>query len=301
MLSPNHYAQPSVGPWTSGDSWSSTDHNHRNFTISQDLTIPPPPQIDSYSTAATNILPSVSDFGSWNNTPTLHSTQYHNPALGRASIGYSSFAALGSSYSSLLTPQEVYPNGHSSQSNIFSQHTMASHTPFVLDPTIPASDFSPYNILPHQWQIHAVPQPGPSSLPVTPMIPPPLDAEPSRFIFVMQPHASYGEQTGYPSNQPPVHQPYSFPLHAYPSSSLLSCRWLNDDAVTHCGFTGTLKALESHCKTIHFTGTRIAQIECHWEGCDYYKRNDPTVRVMRRDCMWRHTCEVHLRLKRGSI
>lgn len=262
----------------------------------------PPSQIDSYSTAATNILPSVSNFGSWNNTPIPYSTQCHNPALGGASIDYSSFPALESGYSTQLTSQGVYPNGRSSQSNISSQHTVATiHTPFFLDPTMPPSDFLRYNILPHQWQTHVVPQPRHLSLPVTPMIPPPLVAEHSRFIYAMQPHVSPGEQTGYSSNYPPVHQPYSFPLHAHPSSSLLSCQWLNDDTVTHCGFTGTLKALESHCKTIHFTGTRIAQIECHWKGCDYYKRNDPTVRVMRRDCMWRHTCEVHLRLKRGSV
>jgi hypothetical protein len=108
----SHCTQPSVGPWTSGDS-SSIDHNHRNFTrgqystqsmsISQDLTIPPP-QIHSYSTT-TNILPSGPNFGSWNKPPTLHSNQYHNPALGGASIGYSSFPALGSGYSSQLTSQ----------------------------------------------------------------------------------------------------------------------------------------------------------------------------------------------------
>lgn len=172
----------------------------------------------------------------------------------------------------------VYSNGRSSQSDIY-------HTPFVFDPIMP-TDFLPYNILPYQWQIHTVPQSGPLSLPVTPTIPPPLAAESPQFI--------------YPPNQPPVYQPYSFPLHSHPSSSL-SCRWLNDDAVTHCGFTGTLEALKSHCKIIHFTGPKSVRIECHWEGCDYYKRSDPTVRVMLRDSIWRHTREVHLRLKRGSI
>lgn len=248
------------------------------------MAIPPPQIVYSYSTAA-DILPSVPNFGSWNNAPILHSTQYYDPALGGASIGYSS-PAMGSGYSFPSTSQKVYSNGRSSKSDISSQHFVANHTPFVFDPIMP-TDFSPYNILPHQRQIHTVPQPGPLSFPVTPMIPPPLAAESPQFI--------------YPPNQPPVYQPYSFPLHSNSSSSLLSCRWLNDDAVTHCGFTGTLEALKSHCKTIHFTGPKIVRIECHWEGCDYYKRSDPTVRVMLRDSIWRHTREVHLRLKRGCI
>ncbi|KAG1762384.1 hypothetical protein EDD22DRAFT_579603 [Suillus occidentalis] len=310
---PNRHIQPSVGPWMSGDSSKGTDHNHRNFTqgqystqsvstsISQDLAIPPL-QNDPYSTA-TNILPSISRFGSWNDTPTLRSTQYHDPASGSARVGYSSSPAMGSGYSFPSTTQKVYPNDRSVQSGISSQHTVANHTPFVFDPTMPASDFSPYNILPHQWQTRTVPQPGPLSLPVTPMIPPQLAEESSRFIFVMQPHASHGEQISHPSssNQPPVHQPYLFPPHSHPSPSIWSCLWLDDGAVTPCGFAGTLKALKSHCKNIHFTGPKIAQIKCHWEGCDYCKRGDPAVHVMRRDCMWRHTREVHLRLKRGSI
>jgi hypothetical protein len=196
----------------------------------------------------------------------------------------------------------VYANDRSSQSNISLQHTVTDHMPFVFDPTMPASDFSPYN-LPHHWQTRAVPQPGPLSLPVAPVIPPQLAAESSRFIFVIQPHASHDEQIGHPSssNQPLVHQPYLFPPHSHPSPSIRSCLWLDDGAVAHCGFKGTLKALESHCKNIHFTGPKIAQIKCHWEGCDYCKRGDPAVHVMRRDCMWRHTREVHLRLKRGNI
>ncbi|KAG1832885.1 hypothetical protein DFJ58DRAFT_918135 [Suillus subalutaceus] len=68
-----------------------------------------------------------------------------------------------------------------------------------------------------------------------------------------------------------------------------------------CEFIGTLEELKTHCKAIHFTGPTVVKIECRWEGCDYYKRNDPTVRVMRRDTIWRHIYETHLRLKRGSI
>ncbi|KAG2750994.1 hypothetical protein P692DRAFT_20872923 [Suillus brevipes Sb2] len=188
----------------------------------------PPPQIDSYSTVATNILPYVSNFGSWNNTPTLHSTQYHNPTLGGASIRYSSFPALESGYSSPLTSQEVYPNGRSLQSNISSQHTVTSYTPFVLDPTMPASDFLPYNILPHQWQTHAVPQQEPLSLPVTPMIPPPLVAEPSRFISVIQPHIASWPITKWHSNKDPENNSLNIGDGANAASihSLISSRFV---------------------------------------------------------------------------
>lgn len=303
--SPIHRIQPSVGPPISGDSSISVDYNRRNFTqgqystqpvstsISQVLAIPPP-QID-YSTT-TNMLP---NYDSWNNVSTLHSTQYHNPVLGGASIGHSSSPAIGSGYLAPSTSQKVYPNGPSSHSTISSQYTITNNPPFVFGPTLSTSDFSLYNISPHQWQTHAVPQPGPLILPLTPMIPPLQTAESSQSTFVMQPHAIHSEQIGYPSSQP-INQPFPSPLHSHPSSPLVSCQWLNDAAI-HCGFIGTLKALESHCKIVHLSGPRIAQIECHWEGCDYHSRDDPMVRVMRRDCIWRHICEVHLRLKRGRI
>lgn len=285
--SPNHHVQHSVGTWMSGDSSSSTDHNCHNFTpgqystrsvstsISQSLAVPQPEIVYAYSTA-TNMLPPDLNYGSWNNAPTLHSTQYHNPVLGGASIGYSYSPAMGSGYSS-TSSQIAHPNGHSLQF---------------------ASGFLPYNT---QWQTHAVPQPGHLSLPFTPMMSPPLSAGSSGFTCVMQPPASHGEQIGYLSDQPPNNQPHPFSLHSHSSSSLLSCRWLDDDAFTHCGFTGTLGSLKLHCKAVHFTGPKIALIECHWEGCDYHRRKEPTVRTMRRNCMWRHISEIHLGLKRGSI
>lgn len=315
--SPNHSTQHSVGPWTSGDSSSNTDHNHPNFTqgqystqsvstsTSQALVVPPPQIVYSYSTT-TNVLPSVPNHGSWN-TSTLHrdGTRYHNPVLGSASIGYSSSPAMGSSCLSPSTSQMAYPNGHSLRSTTSPQYTVANHTPLpsIFDHNTSTSGVSSYNTLPPQWQTRAVPQPGyPGSLPFTPMIPPPFAAESSQFALLMQAHTSRGEQIGYLLNQPPNHpsQPHSFLLHSHPSSPLVSCRWLSDDTVTRCGFTGTLRELKLHCATIHFTGPKIARIECHWEDCDYYKCKDSTVRAMRRDSVWRHICEIHLGLKRGS-
>ncbi|KAG1734518.1 hypothetical protein EDB19DRAFT_1727489 [Suillus lakei] len=310
--SPNHPAQATVGPWTSGDPSSSTDHNCRMFTQGQYPTqsvstfdpqafvIPQPQSVYPYPTT-TNSPASVPNYVSWHNTPTHNTTQSYNPALGGASIWHSSSPAMGDDYSSPSTLQNMHPNdGYPSRSTISSQYTVANHdTPLVVGPDMATSGFSPYNISSHQWQNPPVPQPGSLSPPLTPVIPPPLTAEPSRFIFVNQPRASRGDHIGY-SNQPPINQPYSSPLHSYPSSPLPSCQWLNDDTVTPCGFIGTLDALKVHCTTSHFTGPRMVQIECQWEGCSYYKRDEPAVRVMRRDCIWRHICEVHLMLKRST-
>ncbi|KAG2037979.1 hypothetical protein BDR03DRAFT_956043 [Suillus americanus] len=174
---------------------------------------------------------------------------------------------MGSGYSSPSISQMAHPDGYSSWSTTSSDYTVTDHTPLpsIFNPNMSTSNFSLYNTLPHQWQTHAVPQP----------------AHPGS---IMQPHSSHGEQIG------------------YPSSPLLSCLWVNDDGVTRCRFTGPLEELKLHCKAMHFTpGPNAAQIECRWQDCDYYKRNDPTVRVMRHDSIWRHIYGVHLGLKRGSI
>ncbi|KAG1731822.1 uncharacterized protein EDB91DRAFT_1153200 [Suillus paluster] len=112
---------------------------------------------------------------------------------------------------------------------------------------------------------------------------PPSAAESSQLIFTS--HAT--------------NQPYPIPLQSHPSSLLhLSCRWVNDDIL--CEFTGTLEELRAHCQSDHFSGQKDAKIGCQWDGCNYRKRGDRTVHVMRRDCIWRHTREAHLRLKRGT-
>ncbi|KAG1750249.1 hypothetical protein EDB19DRAFT_99812 [Suillus lakei] len=154
------------------------------------------------------------------------------------------------------------------------------------------SDFLLHNEPSHQWQNYVIPHPGPLSGPLPPMIPPPLPAGSSQI--------SHGGTICPPLDLLPTDQPYLIPLHSHPPPLplLLSCRWLCDNAF--CRFTGTLEALKAHCKTCHFAGAPNAQIECHWEACDYHNRDDPTVHVMRRDCMWRHTREVHLGIKRGS-
>jgi len=177
--------------------------------------------------------------------------------------------------------------------------------------------FPPSNDSLHQWQ-NLSPQLGPPSRSFSSIVTPslPLTVESSQFGLLTQVHSSNhgGDTCTLSPNQPyPVQislcrichsylgQCYCRPARSSLDSSfppLLSCLWLLDGIP--CGFTGPLEALKLHCKSSHFFGPQDAQIKCHWEGCDYHKRDDPAVNVMRRDCMWRHTSEVHLGMKRGT-
>ncbi|KAG2076557.1 hypothetical protein BDR04DRAFT_1089710 [Suillus decipiens] len=141
--------------------------------------------------------------------------------------------------------------------------------PFVFGPEKSASDVLLYDEPVYQRQNSAIPHPVP--------------------LISTQPHASYG--------QPASDQSYSIPFHICPPPPFL-CRWLHDDIV--CGFTGTLGELRAHYRKSHFAGLPNALVECRWEACEYHKRDDPTIHVMRRECMWRHIREVHLGMKRGA-
>ncbi|KAG1737077.1 uncharacterized protein EDB91DRAFT_488481 [Suillus paluster] len=275
---------------------TNTAYNHRNLIqgqystqlvsafIPQALGIPQTQSIYSYPTA-TNMLTSVSNNDSWNSPQTLHNSQDNGRLL--RGTGHSSCSAGGSDYSSSYTFPMRYPNAHPLCS--FSQDI---HFVFDTEISTPAN-FPPYSELSQHCPNSAISQPGPPSEPLPPMIPLPATPESLQTRFASQPHASHGGPTC--SNQPPTRQPDS----DQPSSPLLiSCRWQRD--VGTCGFTGTLQMLRAHCQTRHFIGPQNAQIACRWETCNYHKRSDPTVRVMRRDCMWRHTCEVHLGMKRST-
>ncbi|KAG2347881.1 hypothetical protein BDR05DRAFT_590491 [Suillus weaverae] len=143
----------------------------------------------------------------------------------------------------------------------------------------------------YQWQNFDIP---PSSGTLSPIIPPHLAA--GSYRFSSQPH---GGNIYHFSEHPPANHPYFSPPHSHPP--LLRCEWLHvvhEDTLQVCGFQGTLEALKGHCKTHFNAGPPRAQIECRWDHCDYKKRTNLTVRSMRRDCMWRHMCEVHLGMKR---
>jgi hypothetical protein len=83
--------------------------------------------------------------------------------------------------------------------------------------------------------------------------------------------------------------------HAQPEEYLIPCCWRHDDNVP-CKFRGSKGALKVHILD-HLPGPQGADIICRWEGCDYFKRSQPTVNTMRRDSVWRHTLERHLNVK----
>lgn len=83
--------------------------------------------------------------------------------------------------------------------------------------------------------------------------------------------------------------------HAQPEEYLIPCCWRHDDNVP-CKFRGSKGALKVHILD-HLPGPQGADIICRWEGCDYFKRGQPTVNTMRRDSVWRHTLERHLNVK----
>lgn len=94
-------------------------------------------------------------------------------------------------------------------------------------------------------------------------------------------------------------EPYPIITHNNPSSPLIVCRWLYYDRC--CGHEATSKTeLNRHWKITHRLECQDAWIQCLWEGCDYHRRGDPSVRVMRRSCVWRHIHEVHLGHRRST-
>ncbi|KAG1750250.1 hypothetical protein EDB19DRAFT_1679339 [Suillus lakei] len=256
---PNHPGQPELyGPWMSDGPLNSTGYSCHDSTREHDAT------------------QSV-------------------PVLGDTTFGCFPSPEMRSDYLSPYTFPVWYPDVHHSQFT-FSTVTQRG-LPFIFDPEMSTLDVLLYNEPSYRSQNFTIPQPGPSSGPLLPLIPPHMAVECSQSRFSTQPHVSQSGNISHPSDQPATSQPDSIPLHSHPSPPLL-CRWLGDGTV--CKFTGTLKALKAHCKISHFAGSQNAQVECRWVACDYHKRDDHTVRVMRRDCMWRHICEVHLGKRRGT-
>ncbi|KAG2090741.1 uncharacterized protein F5147DRAFT_840930 [Suillus discolor] len=81
------------------------------------------------------------------------------------------------------------------------------------------------------------------------------------------------------------------------SSTTFHCDWL-DENNKPCVFKGSLGDLKKHFTSKHLSGAQNALNRCHWQGCEYQKRADPTVHDMRRDSAWRHVREKHLKIKR---
>jgi hypothetical protein len=81
-------------------------------------------------------------------------------------------------------------------------------------------------------------------------------------------------------------------------SPTYSCYWVKEDN-TFCGHKGSEIKLRKHFRT-HLSGPQNALIKCRWLGCQYKKRTDSTVNTIRRDSMWRHVRERHLKIKRPT-
>lgn len=255
---------PLSGPQTSDTPSRNTTYAYHDSTQEQ------------YTSQSVSEYIPLSNRGSWHNPPTLKNYSTQNGPVS------------GGTYAPAMGNNHYWPSSHT-----FTMYALWYH--FFLPSYPPHRKYpdGPSN----QWQNSVIPQTGPLTRPVPPMTPPFLAAESLQISFSSQ--KSHDRTIRYHSGHPPIaNHPYSIPRRSHRSPLRLSCRWLCDDIL--CEFTGTLKELKAHCKTIHFSGPQNAQLQCRWEACDYHKRGHPTVHVMRRDCMWRHTCEVHLGMRRGT-
>ncbi|KAG1821564.1 uncharacterized protein BJ212DRAFT_1332024 [Suillus subaureus] len=102
----------------------------------------------------------------------------------------------------------------------------------------------------------------------------------------------------YIHHPPSTHHPYFLPAHSHPLSPLLSCQWIQEDTHRICEWKGARQALKAHFKTHIIPGPPRAKYNAGGMACSYTKRSKPLVRSMRRDCMYRHVSEIHLRMKR---
>jgi len=298
----SHSALPTfVTPSTPG-------HDFQGFTQGQyDSTSNPVRASDMTQSDAFSF---VSNDTSWYNHPTHHSSQHYEPVLGGTSAGHSSPSTIGSNPSSYRFSMYVFL--------ILYEHLLCSQScscrPYLNGHTKTSSSLlPPSNDSLHQWQ-NISPQLGPPSRSFSSIVTPSLPLTVESSVHSSKHGSDTCNQIRLSANQPyPVPNSLCKICHFYPrqcyckpagsslnssSPPLLTCLWLLDGIP--CGFTGPLEALKPHCKSSHFSGPQDAQMKCHWKGCDYHKRDDPAVDIMRRDCMWRHISEVHLGMKRGT-
>lgn len=167
-------------------------------------------------------------------------------------------------------PTYAYSGWHSNPVALQNTHPVSWGTSLWPD----AHHSSSYTTMPsHPWQVYVTP--------------------PSSGIFLHIEPLLLPAEYHFPSETQPARSRHSSPLP-------LSCRWIHDDTHRICGFQGALDALKAHFKTHFNAGPPDEQIVCRWDRCSYKRRSNSSVRSMRRDCMWRHICEVHLGMKRAT-
>jgi hypothetical protein len=275
----SHDGQPATlfGPRTSDAPSRSTNYAYHDSIQEQ------------YTTQSVFGYIPLSNCGSWHNPPTLHNHSPQNDPV----LGGTGASAMGNNY---YWPSHPFPMYALCYYFFLPSHPPHRQYPDVC-PEMHIFDSLLYDEPSDQQQNFAIFQTGPLTSSVPPMTPPLWAAESLQTSPSSQ--KSHDQTICYPSDHLPIaNHPYSIQLRSHLSPLLLSCRWLYDDAL--CEFMGTLEELKAHCKISHFYGLQTAQVQCRWEACAYRKRGRPTVYVMRRDCMWRHTCEVHLGMKRGA-
>ncbi|KAG2362443.1 hypothetical protein BDR07DRAFT_1031220 [Suillus spraguei] len=89
-----------------------------------------------------------------------------------------------------------------------------------------------------------------------------------------------------------------YPTHHSPSTTFC-CGWLIGENKT-CEFEGPLHAFKIHFRHSHLSGTQDAPNVCRWQGCNYRKRDNADINVMRCDSVRRHVWEIHLGIKRNA-
>ncbi|OAX34923.1 hypothetical protein K503DRAFT_409839 [Rhizopogon vinicolor AM-OR11-026] len=192
--------------------------------------------------------------------------------------------------SSLRNASYDDPTQTSTASWLYGVPAMGNHSQLPYSPSMQSSDIR----IPHgpqqQWQ-------------GTSYYPPPTDYLPSQpnlpMTFKSQPGINRGDHANSPSCPlPQSRQHHGEGPHQGSHNSSRShtqesrpCRWLG------CVFEGSIDALKTHLINSHLNGPQDAQIECLWDGCDYFRRGKPGVRTMRRDSAWRHVLEIHLGVK----
>lgn len=254
------------------------------------------------------------------NSPSYYGAQYHNTTQ-EVNASYPINPVTGSN----LPPQMRYP------------YDYTPHPPQYASPNSGASSSSyprPYSSShrgpsSHHRELHFYLEP-PAHYPAmyhgSPVIYDPLEPAtsfpgsstallPSAAIF-SQPNIDHGNDMSNTSSHPPSIQPHQdlpcrnsrsrqkfwrrhrfHPYEIHHSSTTFSCGWLVGENRT-CKFEGPLDAFKTHFRRSHLSGAQDALHACCWQGCNYCKRDNETVHVMRRDSVWRHVKETHLGMKR---
>ncbi|KAG0699476.1 hypothetical protein DFH29DRAFT_1001991 [Suillus ampliporus] len=257
-----------------------------------------------------NVLQSRSYGNPFQNPQSFHGAQYHHPVQGGVGVGLSGSPATGINPPPSCSPPMQYLNGYPHYPQYYMPNTDVPSSSYAESST---HDFEAYHGLHRQqWHNYAMCYPQPAAGPSVlrhPTVPSPSTTANS------QPYTSRGGEMGCPSSLPPPIQPHQDPPRSNPrprqssrrhrrshtqdyASTTFTCEWdLGNN--TSCGFEGALNAFKTHFTTSHLSGAQDAPIKCQWQGCTYCKRGKSDVRVMRRDCLWRHVLETHLKMKRN--